>query len=576
MCPADSESPLPSEDPTAPGTAPERLAPRRRDFLGGMGSVAVAGSAGLLGLPARAASYAFAHGVASGDPLADRLIIWTRITASGDANPRLFWELSTDAGFGRIVRSGLASTSAARDFTLKVDVTGLQPGTLYFYRFTCGGQRSPVGRARTLPVGEVARVRLAVFSCSNYPAGLFHAYAEAARMGELDAALHLGDFIYEYDRSGYASANAAALGRQVLPDRECIALADYRQRYAQYRSDPDLQALSAALPLIAVWDDHEVANNTYLGGAANHTEGSEGSFADRQAAALRAYHEWLPTRLPDPAEPARIYRSFDWGRLLSLHMLETRLLARSKQLAHTSYLKPEGLDGAALEAAVNDPARQLLGRTQLDWLKNQMAASPATWQVLGQQVRMAETRLPAPIALGQISFNGHAALQARAAAGQTLSRSERYLLAQPWVPDNLDAWDGYGAERAELLAAALQLDRNLVSLAGDTHNAWADELRDAAGRAAGVEFATPGVSSPGLETSRLTDTPAQMEQWFLANCPGLRYAETEHRGFMVLTATPGSCRADWHFLSGVESRDYRRWLGASWQVLPGQRRLQPA
>ncbi|QPF74763.1 alkaline phosphatase D family protein [Roseateles sp. DAIF2] len=553
-------------------------APRRRDFLGGLGGAAVAGSAGLLGLPARAASYAFAHGVASGDPLADRLIIWTRVTASGDANPRVFWEISTDPGFARILRSGLAPTSAARDFTVKVDVTGLQPGTRYHYRFSCGGQRSVVGRARTLPAGDAAveRVRLAVFSCSNYPAGLFHAYAEAARMSEeLDAALHLGDFIYEYDRSGYASANAAALGRQVLPDRECVSLADYRQRYAQYRSDPDLQVLSAALPLIAVWDDHELANNTYLGGAANHTEGSEGSFAARQSAALKAYHEWLPTRLPDPAEPARIYRSFDWGRLLSLHMLETRLLARSKQLAHTSYLTPEGIDGAALDAAVNAPGRQLLGRTQMDWLKGQLTASRATWQVLGQQVRMAETRLPASIALGQISFNGHGALQARAAAGAQLSRSERYILAQPWVPENLDAWDGYGAERAELLAAAQQLGRNLVSLAGDTHNAWADELLDAQGRHAGVEFATPGVSSPGLESSRLTDTPAQMEQWFLANCPNLRYAETAHRGFMVLSATPGACRADWHFVDSVESRDYRRWLGASRQVLPGQHRLLP-
>ena len=551
---------------------------RRRDFLGGLGTAAVVGPAGLLAAPARAASYAFAHGVASGDPLADRLIIWTRVIASGDAAPRVYWEVATDPGFARIVRSGLQPTSASRDFTVKVDVTGLQPGTLYHYRFSCGGLRSPVGRARTLPVGEVSQVKLAVFSCSNYPAGLFHAYGQAARMGDLDAALHLGDFIYEYDRSGYASANAAALGRQVLPDRECVSLADYRQRYAQYRSDPDLQAMSAALPLIAVWDDHEVANNTYAGGAANHTEATEGSFAARQAAALRAYHEWLPTRVPDPSEPARIYRSFDWGRLLSLHMLETRLLARSKQLAHSSYLTAEGLDAAALEAAANAAERQLLGRAQLDWLKGQMAASPATWQVLGQQVRMAPTRLPAPIALGQISFHGHAALLAKAAAGTTLSRSEQYLLAQPWVPENLDAWDGYGAERAELLAAAAQLDRNLVSLAGDTHNAWANELSDAAGRAVGVEFATPGVSSPGLENSRLTDTPAQMEQWFLANCPGLRYAETSHRGFLVLTATPGSCRADWHFLSTVESRDYQSWRGASWQVLPGaaQRRLLPA
>ncbi|PZP36549.1 MAG: alkaline phosphatase [Roseateles depolymerans] len=549
----------------------------RRAFLGGMGSAAVAVGAGLLPGQAEAASYAFAHGVASGDPLSDRLVIWTRITAVGDAAPRVYWEVATDPDFAHVVRTGLQATNSTRDFTVKVDVAGLQPGTLHFYRFLCGGQYSVIGRGRTLPVGDVSQVKLAVFSCSNYPAGLFHAYGQAARMADLDAAVHLGDFIYEYGRTGYASENAAALGREVLPVGECISLADYRQRYAQYRSDPDLQALGAALPLIAVWDDHEVANNTYVSGAANHTDATEGPFAAREAAALRAYHEWLPTRVPDPSAPMRIYRSFDWGQLLSLHMLETRLLARSKQLAHTSFLGPEGLDGAALDAAANAADRQLMGPTQLNWLKGQMAASSATWQVLGQQVRMAETRLPASIALGQISFHGHAELQARAAAGAALSASERYILAQPWVVENLDAWDGYGAERAALLQAAVELDRNLISLAGDTHNAWANDLSDAQGRAVGVEFATPGVSSPGLENSRLTDSPAQMERWFLANCPSLRYADTSHRGFMVVTATPGQCRADWHFLSTVDSRDYTTWLGASWQVLPGaaQRRLLP-
>ncbi|MEC5386753.1 alkaline phosphatase D family protein [Uliginosibacterium sp. H3] len=551
---------------------------RRREFLGGISTAAIAAFAGLQPGQAHAATYNFAHGVASGDPLADRLVIWTRITAVGDAAPRVYWEVSTDPGFSRVVRSGLQPTNASRDFTVKVDVAGLQAGTLHYYRFLCGGRYSPIGRGRTLPVGDVSQVKLAVFSCANYPAGMFHAYAQAARMNDLDAALHLGDFIYEYDRNGYASANAAALGREVLPANECLSLADYRLRYAQYRSDPDLQAISAALPLIAIWDDHEVADNAYAGGATNHTEATEGPFATRQAAALRAYHEWLPTRLPDPSAPMLIYRSFDWGTLLSLHMLETRLIARNKQLEYSSFIDAQGVNGAALDAAANAADREILGATQMNWLKGQMAASQATWQVVGQQVRMAETRIPASIALGQISFAGYEALQARADAGQPLSRAERYILAQPWVPTNLDAWDGYGADRAKLLNAAADLDRNLVVLAGDTHNAWANELSDAQGRAVGIEFATPGVSSPGMEASRPTDTPEQMEQWLLANCPGLRYAEASHRGFMVITATPGSCKAEWYFVSTVESRDYQTWRGGSWQTQPGtsQRRLAPA
>lgn len=396
---------------------------RRRDFLGGLSTAALAVVAGLQPGQAHAATYAFAHGVASGDPLADRLVIWTRITATGDAAPRVYWEVATDPGFSRIVRSGLQPTSASRDFTVKVDVAGLQAGTLHYYRFLCGGRYSGVGRGRTLPVGDVSRVKLAVFSCANYPAGMFNAYAQAARMDDLDAALHLGDFIYEYDRSGYASSKAAALGREVLPARECISLSDYRQRYAQYRTDPDLQAVSAALPLIAVWDDHEVADNAHAAGASNHTEATEGPYEVREAAALRAYHEWLPTRLPDPSDPARIYRSFDWGKLLSLHMLETRLLARSEQLEFSSFVDANGVDGDALDAAANAASRQLLGATQMNWLKGQLSASKATWQVLGQQVRMAETRIPAAIALGQISFGGYQALKARADAGQPLSRS---------------------------------------------------------------------------------------------------------------------------------------------------------
>lgn len=545
----------------------------RREFLGSLGAAALAGG-GLIPSAHAAPSYAFAHGVASGDPLATQVILWTRVTAQGDANPKVFWEVASDAAFSRVLRSGLVRTSASQDFTVKVDVGGLQPGTRYHYRFTCGGTRSPVGRTRTLPQGAVAQVRLAVFSCANYPAGYFHAYAEAARMADIDAAVHLGDFIYEYDRAGYASEQAAAMGREVLPAHECTVLADYRIRHALYRGDADLQALMASVPMIAVWDDHEIANNTYVTGAANHTEGTEGSFGVRRDAAIRAYHEWMPTRVGDPSDPRKIYRSFDFGQLLSLHMLETRVLARSKQLSLSSYVDEHGVDAAALEAAVNDGSRQLLGDEQRGWLQARMAASTATWQVLGQQILMARLHLPAAIALGQISIGHMARLTAKAAATpDRLSAAERYVLGQPVIPDNLDAWDGYAAERELILASARELDKNLVVLAGDTHNAWASDLEDAAGLPVGVEFATPGVSSPGTEKSRITDTPAEVARWFTENVPTLRYAETEHRGFMVVTATPQRCQATWYFVDTVASRSYALITGDTWSTQVDERRL---
>lgn len=549
---------------------------RRRDLMSGLG--AVVGGSALLGPQAVWAgpTPTFAHGVASGDPLARQVMLWTRISGATESSARVFWELAQDADFRRVVRSGLLRTGAASDFTVKVDATGLTPDSRYFYRFTYNGQRSPVGRTRTLPEGAVDEVRLAVFSCSNYPAGYFHAYAHAAKRQDWHAVLHLGDYIYEYERTGYASADAESLGRAVMPASECVTLTDYRTRYALYHTDPDLQALRASCPMIAVWDDHEIANNSYLSGAANHTAATEGPYAKRRDAAVQAYHEWLPTRVPEPSVPQRLYRSFDFGDLLSLHMLETRLVARSKQLTHATYVSASGLDAQALEAAAMDPARQLMGPTQLNWLRERMTASTATWQVLGQQVLMNRMEMPAPILLGQISIGDYGALQARQAeAPDSLTAAERYLLAQPRVPENLDAWAGYGSEREAVLASARDLDKNLIALAGDTHNAWANDLVDDQGRAVGVEFGTPGVSSPGMEASRITDTPPQIASWMQANVPQLVWAETGHRGYLELNINREACRPTWHFVSTVKAREHSVSSSSPVEVRAGsgQRRL---
>lgn len=519
---------------------------------------------------------AFLHGVASGDPLARRVILWTRVTTERPGRVAVLWELALEPGFGQVQRSGVFITGPERDYTVKVDAAGLAPDTAYFYRFRLGGLSSPVGRTRTLPEGPVEQVKLVVFSCSNYPAGYFHAYRAAAQVEGVRAAVHLGDYLYEYQRGSYASEDAAELEREVLPAHELLSLEDYRRRHAQYRGDPDLQALHAALPFICVWDDHEVANDSWRGGADNHDPATEGDFFARRAAALQAYHEWMPVRLADPADPLRIARSFDFGELLSLHMIDTRHVARDRQLYYGNFLAADGrLDAAAFSAALLDPARQLLGVAQTGWLEQALARSGAHWQVLGQQVLMGPMHVPAPLALGQIGVAPYAALLRKAAADPaTLTPDEQALLAQPVLPYNLDAWDGYPAAREAVLGMARRLDKNLVVLAGDTHNAWASNLADAGGTPVGVEFATASVSSPGLEEYVSEVAPAELAASFVDIVGPLQYAETTHRGFMVVTASAEACQAEWRFVSTVKAADHEVFAGATWQVRSGQRVLE--
>ena len=517
----------------------------------------------------------FVHGVASGDPLSDRVILWTRVTPATGATADIpvQWELASDAAFSTVVAKGQATATAARDFTVKIDATGLKPATAYHYRFTAYAARSPVGRTRTLPTGSVAQVRLAVFSCANYPAGYFNVYAEAARRNDLDATVHLGDYLYEYARGGYASAHAEQLGRQVQPAGEILSLADYRARHAQYRTDTDLQALHAAAPMIAIWDDHEIANDTWASGAENHQSATEGSFAVRKAAAMQAYHEWLPTR---NAQPELIYRSFQFGDLVALHMLDTRAIGREEQLDYNNYITASGIDATGFTAAVGNPARQLLGSTQTQWLQQQMTASTATWQVLGQQVLMGRMNVPAPLLLNfnnpatGVSLSQYSALAAKAqTAPATLTPTEQAILAQPSIPYNLDAWDGYQAARETVLGTARSLGKNLVVLSGDTHNAWANELADMNGNAVGVEFATSSVSSPGFEEYLPKENPAVLAGALQQLISPLKYCDTSRRGYMLLTATATECRADWVYVNTITSRSYTASTDKSLKVLAG-------
>ena len=557
-------------------------------------------------LPAPTVS--FNYGIASGDPLNDRVIIWTRATPSADFTPNIDWEVATDEAFATIVSKGSTSTDASKDYTVKVDATGLKPGTSYFYRFKHGSTTSSVGRTRTLPTGSVAQVKLAVMSCANYPAGYFQVYAEAAKRTDLAAIVHLGDYIYEYPKDGYASEDAVKLNRVSKPENELISLSDYRTRYAQYRSDTDLQTIHAKLPFICIWDDHEVANDAYKDGADNHDSSKEGAFIARRTVALQAYYEWLPVRMPDASNPLRIYRSFDFGNLFSLHMLDTRLIGRDKQLDYADFINPStgAFDAAAFGKAMANPNRQLLGTAQTQWLQGQLAASTATWQVLGQQILMGKMYLPSPLLTPtpqnpSVSFGEYGKIATAfityqtitkqlAAAGNTNPTPSDYLNAgmtaeqlaivadpksqaiiqAPSIPYNLDAWDGYEAPRQTVYGMVKAMDKNLVVISGDTHNAWASNLDDINGNPIGVEFATSSVSSPGLEEYIPGQNPLELAAGVQQLIPTLKYANTYQRGYMVLDVTPQAATAEWTMVSTVKSKTYTVIKDKALKVLPGK------
>lgn len=570
----------------------------RRDFLAmsakGIGAAVI--SYGLMGcsdsdddnsVPAQ-----FLHGVASGDPAQDAVILWTRVTPDSAGDVKVSWQVASDAAFSQLVTTGEMVTNANRDYTVKIDARGLRAGQTYFYRFMTGGKTSEVGKTRTLPEGEVSSVKLAVMSCANFPAGYFNVYELAAAQDDLDAVVHLGDYIYEYARGGYASEHAAELGREVLPANELLTLSDYRTRYAQYHTDASLQKLHAKVPFITVWDDHEVANDTWRDGAENHNEG-EGDFAVRKEAALQAYFEWLPIRPWREGNHEEIYRSFSYGNLVDLHMLDTRVLARDKQLDYADYMDAStgAFDGERFLADVTSTTRTMLGLTQLLWLQGTLLQATGTWQVLGQQILMGKMSLPAAIATQQMSIPQYAMLgalaklAARAAANDpTLTAAElQYLQANqalltpeviallqlPSIPYNLDAWDGYAYEREVILGTAKSKNHNLVVIAGDTHNAWANELKDVNGDSVGVEFATSSVSSPGLEY--YLNLPAEQipatEAAIVELVPDLKYTNLKDRGFMTLTFTKEAVRSDWHYVSTILAKEFEESTSRSYSAM---------
>lgn len=518
----------------------------------------------------------FLHGVGSFDPTQNAVIIWTRFTPTTEEISSFIgvrWQVALDPDFYQLVNEGVHYTSSSKDFTVIEDVTGLTPGTKYYYRFLQDAlkEESVIGETMTLPDGgSLSSVKLAVCSCSNFPAGLFNVY-DAIAKSEADVVLHLGDYIYEYEEGGYGTnENTEILNRVHDPKNEILTLEEYRLRYRQYRTDEGLQLAHQKKPFIVVWDDHEITNDAYRDGAENHDD-SEGSYEERKERAIQVHGEYLPIRTENGAV---IYRNFEFGNLVNLVLLDTRIIGREKQLAFGDFFGTDGaFDFAGFAAALGDPNRKLIGPEQLNWAAGVITSSTATWQVLGQQVLMGKMFVPAEllIAIGTVAsgdataetfaqlietLSELSALKARALQGDTTLTPEEMARITTVVPYNLDAWDGYGVEREKLFG--ILKGKKTIVLAGDTHNAWNNDLLDQNGDKIGEEFACASVSSPGFEGLFGNDptTIAGIEQAFTLLIDGLTYFDASQRGYLMVELTEGSANASYRFVDTLASTAY--------------------
>ena len=537
----------------------------RRTFLR-RAALAGASTALIAGLPRPAAAAddglgPFPHGVASGDPTASSVILWTRVTPHRiDQTVSVAWRVARDLAMTDVVASGRERTSADADFTVKVDVTGLAPASYFFYEFEAFGATSIIGRTKTAPV-QTDRLRFGVVSCSNYQGGFFNAYARLSERDDLDAIIHLGDYLYEYgngdDRYGPAAGQLAS-ARDHQPASEMVTLVDYRLRHAGYKLDPDLRRLHQLYPWITTWDDHESTNNSHRDGAENHDPAIEGDWATRKAAAQRAYSEWMPIRTTDPA---KIYRTLRYGDLADVIVMDTRLDDRDPELGSTGTL--------ILSPEVDDPDRRMISDAQRSMVFEALSRKDSTWKVVAQQV-----------ILGQWNAGGAPRLPDGA-------DRPRFVLREGGNALNPDQWDGYPAERDRLFAHIREnAVENVVVLTGDVHTSWALDLaRDpydpttynpVTGEGAiGVEFVAPSVTSANFESLGPAGV-AGFEAVTLADNPHVKFVDFDEHGYFILDLTPERAQADWYFVDTVLAPSSGQRHGASWQSFAGDNHLTAA
>lgn len=477
----------------------------------------------------------FRHGVASGDPDATSVVLWTRVTT--DAAMPVEWEVAHDPAFAQLVATGRAEANAERDYTVKVLATGLRAGGRYYYRFRAGGMTSPTGRTRTLPVGRLDRLGIALVSCSNYPFGFFNAYAAIAGDAGVDFVLHTGDYIYEYGADEWGAETARQLGRVHQPAHEIVSLADYRQRHAQYKTDPGSQAMHAAHPLLACWDDHESANNPWAGGAQNHQPETEGDWAARREASIRAYYEWMPVREPVAGRSRmQFWRGYSFGDLATLFTLETRHTARAEQVDYRPWANQiaSRADAERLEReTIGAPGRALLApelEADLDIALRRSVRAGQPWRLIGNPMPIARTRVPDVVAQGLLPdpFTTPGASD----EAKLLAWKGKWNL--PFYPDT---WDGYEWARERLYALSRKAGAgDLVFLTGDSHSFWVNRLADAKGRPAGVELGTAGVTSPGdfIGSGFARDLSERLDRAFEAHNPEVEWTDNLHQGYVRL------------------------------------------
>jgi len=503
-------------------------------------------SVGAIGLSASISSscskntYSFNHGVASGDPLEDRVILWTRVTPQQAGPVEVILEVSENKNFSKVAYSKKLNTSSLSDYTIKYDFLAKQycnSDNGFFYRFRAGNSVSETGRSKTFSK-NIKSAKIAIFSCSNFPAGYFNAYQAAAEKNDLDLWLHLGDYLYEYPMGGYATENAEKLGRAPIPIHEMITLSDYRQRHAQYKLDQGSIALHKHAPLIAVWDDHEFSNDAWKRGAENHSEdGLEGDFYARRSAAIKAYYEWMPIR--EQQNKRRIFRDFKIGKLMHLIMLDTRQFGRDKQIQPKDYLSKSGFYQAKFYNDLNSEYRELLGAEQFSWIEDKILNWNAAWTIFGQQVLMTKLKFP------DIS--------------KTLKAEEIPDFLKPYlkllglgIPSNLDAWDGYPAARNKLYKLMKNAKKKFISLAGDTHNSWVSELENQSGEKVGIELGAPSVTSPGitdvlnLDENNFVDSIVKLNK-------ELQWMNPSNRGYLFLDCTDSKIIASFNFIKELEN-----------------------
>ncbi len=486
----------------------------------------------------------FAHGVASGDPTTDRVLIWTRIT-TGDETVPVSWTVAADPELRRPVASGEAVARPEHDHTVHVDVEGLEAGTTYFYGFGAGGETSPVARTRTLPADGVERIRFAICSCAKFNAGYFNAYARIAERGDISFLLHLGDYIYEASNiPAKGQTPGADIGRDFDPLGECRTLEEYRTRYAQYRRDPEVQAMHHALPVIATIDDHELADGAWAGGSDAHDPDLHGPWADRKHAAFQARWEWLPARPPDPNDPSRVFRQISIAGLADILLLDIR----SRR------------DQPALEPRMSDPSRSMMGTEQRDWLLSSLAASKADWRLLATPSILTRTWFddaPEHLATALLKLK---------------------LMDEDGQGPDEDQWDGYPAERQALLDGLREVD-DVVVLSGDIHVSAATEVRDA-DEVVSVEITTPSLTSQNLD-EKLGIEPrsggiVEAERAYMERLDQVQWCDFAAHGYVVIDVDPTRVRAEWWHVDGVLERLPGERRAACFEVPRGEPRLAPS